>query len=105
MKPYAGSEALWEALDWPVPVNEGSDMFLTVFSREVIVGCLEIQAAELLRLPKATDTKDDNLVMVRTVGCLFNMVSLQVSLLTCHVLCCGDYGGGGVLMYLRCMTT
>jgi hypothetical protein len=49
---YAGQQCSWPALNWPVPMNDGSDLLISVFSGESVIGVFEYLPAHLLRLPR-----------------------------------------------------
>jgi hypothetical protein len=50
---WAGTLGIWRNLNWPIPLNEGSEILATVYSTNSIIGTFEMHASKLLELPAA----------------------------------------------------
>jgi hypothetical protein len=51
-KKWAGEIAVWGGLCWPVPLNSGSEMVFSVYSRDKVVGTFEVSPSTLAAIHK-----------------------------------------------------
>jgi hypothetical protein len=58
---FAGAQCGWQNLNWPVPMNEGSDLLISVLSADLLIGNWAYDPAHILRLPRR---ENDNVVEI-----------------------------------------
>ena len=67
-KLWAGSVASWHSLEWPIPVNEGSELKIIVYSEDTEIGMFDLHSSELTVLEEKVGKNDKDVDKIKQTG-------------------------------------